>query len=730
MNEDDPLRILMVEDVPEDAELAERELRKDGLRFATVRVDTKEGFLKALEEFRPEMIIPDYAMPEFDGMEALKLSLAHDPQLPFILFTGSMNEETAVACMKAGASDYIIKERMARLPAAVRGALEQRKIRIEKEERERELLAIYENAPLIMLLMDGERRLHKVNGFAAEFTGRPADAMRLMRCGEALRCLNALASPAGCGFGEQCEQCIIRRRVLETLANGKDRHPAEGSLWLGSTGQEEKMSFLLSTAKLDFGSQPLVLVTLLDITRRKQAEEALKESETLLNETQAISKVGGWAYDLRKKRITWTEEVYRIYGVGKSYDPNDIGNNIRLYSGEDRLIIEQAFTNAVQTGEPYDLELRFNAADGVQKWVRTIGKPVFEEGKITKVMGNIIDITKRKEKEKALRETEENFRRSLDDSPMGVRIVSEKGETLYVNKAALDIFGCDSIEEWRAIPTMKRYTEQSYAKYKIRREKRRLGEDDTTEYEIDIVRKGGEVRRLQVWRKGILWNGGNNYQVIYRDVTDIRNAREELGWTLERLRKAYSATIQVMVSAVETRDPYTAGHQIRSSDLARAIAKEIGLPQEKIDGIRMAASIHDIGKLSVPAEILSKPTKLSDIEFSLIKEHAHRGFEILREVESPWPLAEMVYQHHERMDGSGYPRNLKGDAILIESRILAVADVVEAMASHRPYRPALGIDKALEEIEKNSGTIYDKTVAGACLRLFREKSFKLEEARI
>jgi putative nucleotidyltransferase with HDIG domain len=183
-----------------------------------------------------------------------------------------------------------------------------------------------------------------------------------------------------------------------------------------------------------------------------------------------------------------------------------------------------------------------------------------------------------------------------------------------------------------------------------------------------------------------------------------------------------------MVSAVEARDPYTAGHQVRSADLARAIATEMGLSQEKIDAIRMAGSIHDIGKISIPAEILSKPTKLTEIEFSLIKEHSRKGFEMLKDVESPWPLAEIVYQHHERMDGSGYPRNLKGEEILMEARILTVADVMEAMASHRPYRPGLGINAALNEIEKNRGIFYDNTVADACLKLFQEKGFKLEMA--
>jgi putative nucleotidyltransferase with HDIG domain len=179
-----------------------------------------------------------------------------------------------------------------------------------------------------------------------------------------------------------------------------------------------------------------------------------------------------------------------------------------------------------------------------------------------------------------------------------------------------------------------------------------------------------------------------------------------------------------MASAVEMRDPYTAGHQKKSADLARALATEMGLPKDRIDGIRMAGIIHDIGKLSIPAEILSKPANMTEIEFSMIKEHSRSGYEMLKDVESPWLLAEIVYQHHERLNGTGYPRNLKGDEILMESRILAVADVVEAMASYRPYRPALGIAAALAEIEKNRGIFYDDTVADACLRLFREKGYK------
>jgi HD-GYP domain-containing protein (c-di-GMP phosphodiesterase class II) len=215
-------------------------------------------------------------------------------------------------------------------------------------------------------------------------------------------------------------------------------------------------------------------------------------------------------------------------------------------------------------------------------------------------------------------------------------------------------------------------------------------------------------------------------ETVKTRTSELIRANEEIMQNIDRLRKTLGSTIQVLADTVEVRDPYTAGHQRRVSDLARAIATEMCLVAEQIDGICMAGSIHDIGKLSVPAEILSKPTKLTNIEFSLIKEHSNKGYEMLKAVESPQPLAEIVYQHHERMNGSGYPRNLKGEEILIEARILSVADVVEAMASHRPYRPGLGIDAALNEIDRNKGIFYDDAVADVCLRLFREKGFKLE----
>jgi putative nucleotidyltransferase with HDIG domain len=199
-----------------------------------------------------------------------------------------------------------------------------------------------------------------------------------------------------------------------------------------------------------------------------------------------------------------------------------------------------------------------------------------------------------------------------------------------------------------------------------------------------------------------------------------RSAHEQ---SAERLQRSMEATIQVIAGTVEMRDPYTAGHQVRVAELAVAIAHKMGLGEQRVHGIRLAGMVHDLGKVRIPAEILSKPGKLTPIELELIKEHPEAGYEILKGVDFPWPVAQIVFQHHERQDGSGYPRGLKADDILLEARILAVADVVEAMSSHRPYRPSLGMELALQEIGADAGKRYDADVVRACLALFREKAF-------
>jgi PAS domain S-box-containing protein len=191
----------------------------------------------------------------------------------------------------------------------------------------------------------------------------------------------------------------------------------------------------------------------------------------------------------------------------------------------------------------------------------------------------------------------------------------------------------------------------------------------------------------------------------------------------QRWRASLEATVGAIANTVEMRDPYTSGHQQRVARLAVAMAREMGLPEHQIEGLYLAGIIHDVGKIDIPSDILNKPGKLSKLQFQLIQGHAQSGFDIVKGVDFPWPIAQMILQHHERLDGSGYPQGLKGEAILPEAQILAVADVVEAMMSHRPYRPALGIEAALAEIENGSGRVFDPAAVAACVTLFRDKRF-------
>lgn len=214
--------------------------------------------------------------------------------------------------------------------------------------------------------------------------------------------------------------------------------------------------------------------------------------------------------------------------------------------------------------------------------------------------------------------------------------------------------------------------------------------------------------------------------VALRSGAERDHAEQERIELLDKLEGTLNKTVQAMASAVEARDPYTAGHQRHVATLAVEIAKEMELSENEVEGIRIAATIHDLGKITVPAEILSKPGKITDIEFAMIKVHSQVGYDILKDIDFPWPVAEMVLQHHERLDGSGYPQGLHEDEIIFGARIIAVADVTEAIASHRPYRAALGIDFALEQLEKGRGSHFDPDVVDACIRLFREQSYQFD----
>ena len=246
--------------------------------------------------------------------------------------------------------------------------------------------------------------------------------------------------------------------------------------------------------------------------------------------------------------------------------------------------------------------------------------------------------------------------------------------------------------------------------------------------ELEMKRNDGSIVSVEVKYSFLRGSDGRPAEIVAlaRDVSKRKEAELEIKQSTQRLIRAMEDTIQAMAMIVEMRDPYTAGHQRRVAQLACAIAQEIGLSPDQITGLRLAGTIHDIGKVRVPAEILTNPDGLSDAEFTIIKMHPVLGHEILKTIDLPWPIAEIIHQHHERMDGSGYPLGLSGKDIIIEARIMAVADTVEAITSHRPYRPAHGLDKALEEISRNKGKLYDPDVVDACLKLFSQQKFSFK----
>jgi PAS domain S-box-containing protein/putative nucleotidyltransferase with HDIG domain len=328
-----------------------------------------------------------------------------------------------------------------------------------------------------------------------------------------------------------------------------------------------------------------------------------------------------------------------------------------------------------------------------------------------------------REDRKRTREALKFSKLALDQTSDAVFWVEESGRFFDVNKAAcsslgytkeellsLSVFDINPdftaenwVEHWNAFP-------KSHSLFQTRHKT-----------------KDGRIFPVEVMGDFIEYNQRVYYCVFIRDISERKRVEEELQLSLGRLRHSIEEAVEAMAMTVEIRDPYTAGHQRRVAQLVQAIATEMGLPQEQIDGVKLAAIVHDIGKIYIPAEILSKPGRISAIEMTMIRTHPQVGYDILKTIEFPWPIADAVRQHHERWDGTGYPNGLVGEESILEARIIGVADVVEAMSSHRPYRPALGITQALQEIEEHRGTVYDPQVVDACLRLFRTQGFSFEE---
>jgi len=468
----------------------------------------------------------------------------------------------------------------------------------------------------------------------------------------------------------------------------------------------------------------------------RDADQSLKESEKryrILAEN--ISDVI-WVTDMNMRVTYLSPSIARLlgYSVGESMTRGmeDSLTPASLKASAEAIAKalgaeQEGKTDEVRGMPP--LEVEMIRKDGSTIWVASTASFIRgPDGKPVEIVGVLRDITERKRSEEALRESEERFRSLVESTVDLVWELDEGGVYTYVSPRIRDILGYEPQEVLgkRATDFMPQEEAERVAAIFASAV---ASEEPFSFVEEAYLKKDGHPVTVEASGAPFFDAEGRllGYRGIDRDITERKEAAKRLVEGLNKLQRIMDGTIMAITLAVEKRDYFTAGHQQRVSKLACAIGQEMGLSGEQIQVIRIAGLLHDIGKICIPLDVLNKPIRLNEIETAMVQSHCQVGYDILKDVEFPWPIADIVIQHHERMNGSGYPLRLHEDDILLEARILGVADVVEAMTARRPYRAAAGLDAALEEISQNNGVLYDSDVVYACLRVFTEKGFAFEE---
>jgi PAS domain S-box-containing protein/putative nucleotidyltransferase with HDIG domain len=525
-----------------------------------------------------------------------------------------------------------------------------------------------------------------------------------------------------------------------------------------------------------------IAISLRDITAWRTAGDKIREAEERLRLAMAGARMGTWSIELETDTHSISEEVGPIFGMPKGEGPRSTEELMKVVHPDDREALAIARKRGREAAQPGHREFRVLWPDGSVHWVDAYtnficdktGKPVRSVGVLADITQRKLDVTALQRANRALRTLSAGNEALVHASSESAllhdvcRVIVEKGGYRMASVGypqndpdkTIVPMAWAGVEEGYITSIKHTWADNELGQRPIARALRsgkveiaRGVRDDPAFTPVkDLVERPGYVSNLALpLLNGTQIIGALSIHAAEADTFDeaevrllrelaedlafgittlrTRNERDRIAHAHEHhaaiLRKSLEDSIQAIAATVEMRDPYTAGHQKRVAGLASAIARELGLSEEAIHGLHLAGVVHDLGKISIPAEILAKPGKLTPVEYSLIKEHAQAGYEILKDIDFPWPITTIVWQHHERMDGSGYPRGLKGDDILLESCILAVADVVEAMGSHRPYRPTLGIAIALQEIERGRGIQYHAAVADTCLKIFREGSYAL-----
>lgn len=462
--------------------------------------------------------------------------------------------------------------------------------------------------------------------------------------------------------------------------------------------------------------------------QRATAIDELRNAEERWQFALEGGEHGVWEWNAGTNEVFFSSQWKAMLG----YSDAEIGNSLdewksRVHPDDLEPVMMAIDRHFRRETTVYVSEHRLRCKDGSYKWILDRGKVTARDadGKPLSVIGTHTDISNERKIRQQLADSEAKFKGLVEQSLVGIYIID--AETIhYFNPRAAEIFGyaADKIPG-TPVSTLVHPDDLPMVRSHIGR--RLAGDIRETKYEFRGLRRDGSTVHIGVHGIRTEFAGKPAIVGVLQDITDRLQNEQQIAGYVAQLEKSIMSTVEAISQMVELRDPYTSGHERRVGDLAAAIGTELNLGTHRVTGLRIAGNVHDVGKISVPAEILSKPGRLSEPEFAIVKTHAEKGYDILKNINFPWPVAECVRQHHERLDGSGYPRGLKGDEISLEARILAVADVIESMSTHRPYRTALGLEAAFKEILGNSGSLYDAQVVAVCMRLFREKGYQLPD---
>lgn len=512
-----------------------------------------------------------------------------------------------------------------------------------------------------------------------------------------------------------------RTRLMNILKEKGFIHNEEADI---RTKSGDIKTLLISTQLIDMEGKACMLSAFYNITDRKKAERALHESEEkyrliVENQTDFIIEIDN------KSKVLYVSPSYcEMFGISE----NEISGKklVTLVHKEDRELTKEAVRKIYSPPYYSYVEQRSKSKYGWRWFAWSIKSILDKEGNVKKIVSTGRDISDRKKVEEELIHDENLLNQVGEISKIGGwEMDMARGGKAKWTKGTYDIIKIGYNE---SIPGYNEHINYYLPEYRqmIREKMQRLStKKEALHFQAQLKTVKNNIIWVEVFGEAIT-EDGKVVKLIgtVQDITDRKKAVEDLEISHKKTTKILEETIKTLSAIVEIRDPYTSGHQQKVAEIAAFIAIEMGLEQDIVNGVRTAAIIHDIGKIIIPASILSKPGKINEIEYNMIKAHPETGYDMLKNIDFPWPVAKIILQHHERINGTGYPRNLKDKEIMIEAKLLAIADVLEAMTSHRPYRPALGLNQAVKELEKNKGILYDSEIVDTCKKLIRDKVLK------